>query len=98
MFVFQNEENLKEFVKQPRQYLEHAPEMPPNFRLLMMGPRGIGVRTQAERLEQLYGWRVVDFKAIVQEKLKEIINMPMKLPNNITNEGPCMISLSEQEL
>jgi len=24
--------------------------------------------------------------------------MPMKLPNNITNEGPCMISMSEQEL
>jgi len=45
VFVFQNEENLKEFVKQPRFYLENAPEMPPNFRLLMMGPRGIGVRT-----------------------------------------------------
>jgi len=36
--------------------------MPPNFRLSMLGPRGIGLRTQAERLEKLYGWRVVDFK------------------------------------
>jgi len=26
----------------------------------------------------------VDFKAIVQEKLREILAMPVKLPNNIT--------------
>ena len=71
--------------------------MPPNFRLLMLGPRGIGLRTQAEKLQQLYGWRVVDFKAIVQEKLKEIIARPLKLPNNIPalNEGPCEICLSQ---
>jgi len=24
--------------------------------------------------------------------------MPMKLPNNITTEGPCMVCMSEQEL
>lgn len=65
VFVFQNEENLKEFVKQPRFYIEEAPEMPKNFRLLMTGPRGIGVRTQAALLEDLYDWRVVDFKKIV---------------------------------
>lgn len=62
MFVFQNEENLKAFVKEPRAYIGSAPEMPPNFRLSVTGPRGIGVHTQTERLEQLYGWRVVDFK------------------------------------
>jgi hypothetical protein len=56
------------------------------------------VRSQAERLEQLYGWRVVDFKQIVQEKLRDILGMPQKLPNNITEEGPCMIGLSEAEL
>lgn len=98
VFVFQNEENLKEFVKQPRFYISKAPQMPPNFRLAMMGPRGIGVKSQAERLESLYGWRVIDFKQIVQDKLKEILSMPMKLPNNITNEGPCMICMSESEL
>ena len=69
--------------------------MPPNFRLMMIGPRGIGCRTQAAKLEQLYGWRVVDFKQIVQDKLREIMTLPAKPPNNITNEGPCMISLSE---
>lgn len=98
VFVFQNEENLKEFVKQPRFYINKAPQMPPNFRLAMMGPRGIGVKSQAEKLESLYGWRVIDFKQIVQEKLREILSMPAKLPNNITNEGPCMICMSESEL
>ena len=72
--------------------------MPPNFRLAMLGPRGIGVKSQAQKLEGLYGWRVVDFKQIVQDKLREIISMPVKLPNNITNEGPCMICMSESEL
>lgn len=39
--------------------------MPENFRMMMMGPRGIGVRSQAEKLEELYGWRVIDFKQII---------------------------------
>ena len=64
----------------------------------MIGPRGIGVKSQAEKLEELYGWRVIDFKQIVQNKLREIIAMPAKLPNNITEEGPCMVCLSEEEL
>ncbi len=65
VFVFQNEENLKEFVKEPRAYIQNPPEMPPGFRLLMLGPRGIGVKSQADKLQDLYGWRVVDFKQIV---------------------------------
>ena len=67
---------MKEFVKEPRLYIDKPPQMPPNFRLAMLGPRGVGVRAQAERLEQLYGWRVVDFKQIVQEKLRDILGMP----------------------
>ena len=98
VFVFQNEQNRDKFIEQPRLYIDRAPEMPPNFRLLMMGPRGIGIKSQAEKLENLYGWRVIDFKAIVQAKLREILSMQIKLPNNITNDGPCMIGLSEDEL
>lgn len=91
---------MNAFVKEPRAYIEKAPQMPPNFRLAMLGPRGVGIRTQAERLEQLYGWRVVDFKQIVQEKLRDILGLPQKLPNNIPEhqEGPCMIGLSDNEL
>ena len=98
VFVFQNEENLKAFVKEPRTYISEAPKMPEGFRLMMFGPRGIGVKSQAERLEKLYGWRVVDFKQIVQNKLREIMAQPAKLPNNISDQGPCMICLSEAEL
>ena len=65
VFVFKDEVNLKKFVARPRFYIDRAPEMPPNFRLFMVGPRGIGLRTQAEKLQELYGWRVVDFKQIV---------------------------------
>ena len=51
VFVFKDEANLKKFVSRPRFYIDSAPEMPPNFRLLMLGPRGIGLRTQAEKLQ-----------------------------------------------
>lgn len=57
--------------------------MPADFRLMMVGPRGIGVHTQADRLEQFYGWRVVDFHQIVQDKLSEILMMNPKPRNNI---------------
>ena len=69
--------------------------MPEQFRILIQGPRGSGVKTQAKKLEDFYGWRVVDFVQIVQDKLAEIMALPQKLPNNITNEGPCMICMSE---
>ena len=82
-------------MKEPRAYIQNPPEMPPGFRLMMIGPRGIGVKSQAEKLEELYGWRVIDFQQIVQNKLREIMALPAKLPNNITEEGPCMLCLSE---
>jgi hypothetical protein len=43
VFVFASEENLKAFVKEPRVYLGTPPEMPPDFRILMLGPNGAGV-------------------------------------------------------
>jgi len=45
VFVFQNEDNLKAFVKEPRVYISKPPQMPRNFRLAVLGPRGIGVKT-----------------------------------------------------
>jgi len=41
---------MKEFVDNPRKFVSKAPEMPPNFRLLLLGPKGVGVKTQAKRL------------------------------------------------
>lgn len=75
--------------------------MPPDYRILMVGPRGSGTTTQAKKLEALYGWRIVDFPTIVSNKMNEILEMDRnegKLPNNVSEEGDCMICCSEQEL
>lgn len=45
MFAFANEENRDAFVKEPKKYLVKAPEMPKSYRLMMVGPKGIGVHT-----------------------------------------------------
>jgi len=68
--------------------------MPSDYRLMMFGPRRAGVLAQAKALSHLYGWRIVDFHAIVQDKLTQIIEMPEKPMNNIVTEGPCMLCLS----
>lgn len=74
------------------------PQMPPSYRLMVLGPRSAGVNTQAQKLEELYGWRVVNFVEIVRNKLAQIMAMPEKPPNNVTDEGPCAVCCSVQEL
>jgi adenylate kinase family enzyme len=72
--------------------------MPKDYRVLMVGPSCAGVKTQAEKLSEFYGWKVVDYPKIVREKLAEVNEMPEKLPNNISEEGPCMVCLNQKEL
>lgn len=72
--------------------------MPADFRVMMLGPQGAGVRSQAKNLNEHYGWRLVDFNQIIRDKLAEIMALPIKPPNNLTNEGPCMVCLSAEEL
>jgi len=83
VFVFTSEENMNDFQRDPKRCLVNPPQMPPDFRLLMLGPKGAGVHTQAKMLEEEYGWRVVDYLEVVQTKLREIIAQPEKLPNNV---------------
>jgi len=45
MFVFANEANMKEFILEPKKFLKKKPSMPKNYRLMMVGPKGIGVHT-----------------------------------------------------
>lgn len=61
VFVFQTEENMNEFVKNPRKFISSPPEMPSNFRILMLGPQSVGKKTQASKLAEFYDWRVVNF-------------------------------------
>lgn len=71
--------------------------MPKNFRILFLGPKGVGVHSQTRMLEEFYGWRTVDFNVIVQRKLAEIMKMKDKPPNNVC-EGRCMVGISQEEL
>lgn len=98
VFVFENEDNMKAFVAEPRKYLASAPAMPYDYRILMHGPKGSGVHSQAKKLNEHYGWRVVDFNQIVRNKLAEILALPQKPPNNLRTDGPCMVCLSNEEL
>jgi hypothetical protein len=47
VFAFENEQNLKAFVESPRNYLQTAPAMPADFRVLLVGCHGAGVHSQA---------------------------------------------------
>lgn len=65
------------------------------------------MKTQARKLHEKYGWRLVDFNQIVRAKLAEILALPIKKPNNILKEedrfnekkkDKCEINLSNEEL
>ena len=68
--------------------------MPDDYRVLILGPIGAGVKTQTRAMNELYGWRIVDFNKIVRDKLAEIMALPIKPPNNLRTDGPCMVCLS----
>lgn len=56
---------MKEFAENPCKFLKEPPKMPNDFRILFMGPKGVGIHTQTRMLEEFYGWRTVDFNVIV---------------------------------
>jgi hypothetical protein len=62
----------------------------------MLGPTGAGKHTQAQRLSETYGWKIVDFKQLVRSKLEEMMKLDIHIPNNPMQGG--RIGLSEQEL
>jgi YHS domain-containing protein len=45
MFVFSSEENMQEFLLEPKKFIMNAPEMPKEYRMLMLGPKGMGVHS-----------------------------------------------------
>lgn len=97
MFVFEDEKNQGAFLEDPKKYLSGAPRMPDSYRLLMMGPRGIGVHTQAQKLHDIYGWKVIDYPALVKSKLEAILKEDFHEPNNVI-PGQSKISLSQEEI
>ena len=75
---------MKAFEAEPRKYLQQAPAMPDDYRVLILGPKGAGVKSQARKMNERYGWRIVDFNEIVREKLADIMSLPIKPPNNLS--------------
>lgn len=61
MFVFSTEENMKEFLTEPKKFITADPKIPESYRLMMVGPKGIGCHTAAASLSNLYGWKVIDY-------------------------------------
>jgi YHS domain-containing protein len=98
VFMFKSEENRNTFIDNPRRFVNKPPEMPSNFRILMLGPRGVGKKTQADMLAKFYGWRVVNFQDVVQKKLAQLLKLRVKPPNNFVKDGKCMIGMSQEEL
>lgn len=96
VFLFETEENQKEFCAQPKKFLKNSPEMPGRFRLLLSGPKGSGKKTVAKNLSEKYGWKIVDWNALVQNKIKMMKERKEFLPNNpLAEEYP--LGLAEEE-
>jgi len=93
MFVFENEDNMNAFKKDPKKYLQAPPKMPKEFRMLMLGPRGMGIHTQAGALQDVFGWKIVDYPSLVKKKLESILKEEHHEPNNVV-VGSSKIGLS----
>ena len=83
-------------MSEPKKFLRQAPKMPKEFRMLLIGQKGIGKKTQAQKLSNLYGWPVFDYPALVQKRLEELNDTEMHIPNNFVAGG--RIGMSEPEL
>lgn len=82
VFVFSTEETMKQFVEEPKKYINSRPFLPTVFRTLIIGPQGAGKHEIAEKLNEEYGWKIVDFKKVVREMLGEIMQLEIHIPNN----------------
>ena len=88
---------MQEFLKEPKKYLQAPPKMPQQYRLLMIGPKGIGLHTQAEKLQEKYGWKVVDYQVMVKKRLENLLKEEIHTPNNVM-PGMSQIGLSQAEI
>lgn len=96
VFLFESEENQKEFCSEPKKFLNKSPEMPEKFRLLLAGPTGSGKQTVATELSDKYGWKIVDWHKLVSDKMQMMRERAEFLPNNPLAED-YKIGMSEDE-
>jgi len=63
----------------------------------MTGARGIGVHTQANKLAEIYGLKVIDYQQLVKKRIMAILKADHKLPNNVV-PGSSKVGLSDHEV
>ena len=97
VFLFETEENLKEFCSQPKKYLQAPPQMPDRFRLLIAGPSGAGSKTVAKQLSEKYRWKIADWNEIVAEKERWMRSMGEEIKPNNPLEENYGLGLSEED-
>lgn len=90
VFLFEKEENLLEFFKNPRKFLKNRPKMPKGYNISICGPHLSGKKTYAELLNKFYGWKIVDVEKIVEDALLEQKNWTAYTPcNPLVNSIHC---------
>jgi len=94
VFLFDKEENILEFLKNPCNCLKKRPKMPKGYNISLCGPHLSGKKTYAELLSKLYGWKIIDVEKIVGNALLEQKTWTSHTPSN-----PCLnkIHLSESD-
>ena len=75
VFIHASEGNKKEFMDNPKKFLQKMPYMPKDYRVTLVGQRAAGKRTHAVELSKLYGWKIVDVEKITKEKVEAFRGM-----------------------
>jgi len=65
VFLFAEEKNQEEFLKNPRKFLARKPELPRTYNVAIIGPRKSGKKTFANLLAKQYGWKFIDTEKII---------------------------------
>lgn len=89
VFVHATENTKKEFMEDPKKYLQKLPYMPKEYRVAIIGQKGSGKHTQAENLSKLYGWKIFDLEKMIKEKIEEFktLSATVKANNPETQQG-----------
>lgn len=82
LFLFGNEENRNEFLRDGKRFLEKKPKMPKGYNVGIVGMSCTGKKTFANMLSGIYGWKVVDVERIVGEVIEEQKSCSSYLPCN----------------
>ena len=83
IFCFTSEENMAEFMRDPKKFLMFPPQIPPQqYNISLVGMKNTGKRLFAEKLAERYGLEIVDLASIIEKKFIEQNALETHVPNN----------------